>query len=124
MIRFGLRNRPELLGVLHPLLHAAQLTDQAIQAARADQAATDRAVQAMRADQAATDRAVQAMRADLQDLRAMLADLRDNFVMFRAEQEEVRRVASWHARLLRPGLMLWRGTLPLRRMIARARGRI
>lgn len=95
MLRAGLRDRPETLGLLQALLRAQAKGDPG---ARLD-----------------------ALRDDIATLQATIGARLDRID---DDIAELRQVAAWQRELLRPLRFAWRCALPLRRLVARARGRV
>lgn len=138
MLRAGLRNRPELLGLVQALLSARLADDTGLRldalaaemaAARGDiaaaRSATEQAAATATAMQAAD---LAALRQDIAALQAglttMQAGLAARFDRIDAGMAELRQVAAWQRALLRPLRFAWHRALPLRRAVARARGRL
>lgn len=70
LLREGVKTRPDLLGLLQPLLHTALQTERAMQAAKAERDALAREMQAARAELHAMHATLAALRADMAALRA------------------------------------------------------
>ncbi|MEO3472619.1 ATP-grasp fold amidoligase family protein [Roseomonas sp. CAU 1739] len=130
MLRAGLHGRPETLGLLQALLTAQAEVDPRARldalvteiAAARNEAAAARAAAEQAATAAASEQAgrLEALRHDLAALHAGLAA---RFDRIDADLAELRKVAGWHRTLLRPLRFAWHSALPLRRVVARARGR-
>lgn len=112
MLRAGLGDRPEMLGVLRAVLQAVAEADPAD---RLDGLARDIAAIAEAQQEAAGT--VTATHRDLAALDARLARIEETLA-------DLRQVAHWNRKGLVPLLWAWRRALPMRRLVARARGRV
>ncbi len=128
MLRAGLRDRPEMLGPMRALLASVAEIDPGPRLATLAQ---DLAAARIAADEnaariiEATARMTAAASAQQAALATSLhADLAARLDRLEAGMAELRQVAAWHRSLLRPLRWAWHRALPLRRVVARARGRV
>lgn len=103
LLRASLAGRPEAIGALQAVLQA---TEESRRACEARIAILEKRLETA-----------------LLALERRAADQDDTALVMRRALEEIREVAAWQRTMLRPVRWAWTRALPLRRAIARARGR-
>ena len=128
MLRAGLQDQPEMLGPMRALLASiAEIDPRPRLATLSAELTAELAAARAAARVAADDEAARATRLAAQaaaTAAAQHADLAARLERLEAGLAELRQVAAWHRSLLRPLRWAWHRALPMRRVVARARGRV
>ena len=126
VIRQSLRAHPELLGVLQPIFLGLRELHESINAVQRELHESINAVQrelherieTLQADSRADSNK------DQEEARQRLDRIVESLELINRRLDRVEMVASWQQKMLRPARWLWLRLLPLRRTLARVRGRV
>lgn len=113
LLRSAMAVRPEMFGALQALLQAME----------EDRARIEARIAAMEQRTEARGAALEQALGRIERQLARGADLCVRLAAVQAAVDEMREVSRWQRQMLRPIRWAWRRALPLRRAVARARGR-
>jgi glycosyltransferase involved in cell wall biosynthesis len=120
IVRLALQANPELIGVLQPVLHALAELDRRLEHQVRN---LEHKLGNTEPQRGYTEHRLGNIEGPIRNIECQLRDIEARLGNMEGSLQEIRMVASWQRKMLRPVHWVWLRLLPLRRAIARLRAR-